>query len=407
MSTYEAIGGVSESLKTLLEHTIELPSALHPVPSPFPVWIGIPPKDEDLDNDPLLNLFLYRITENPGLKNQQIPGRGEPSGYGHPPLSLNLHYLITPYGRLGGNNVAGTAPDEVPAHYVLGSAMRVLHDNPVLTNGSTSGGQDVLDPVLKDEYEKVKLRLDPVSLEDVSKVWTALGRPYRLSAAYQVSVIQIESRKPRRYPQLVGKPPPAGPRVRTVAELNPLVTEVQGGRLPGPYAAIDDTLVVLGEDLAGESTRVVFGDVEGVVASARSDRLTVRVPDDVRLKPGPQSLSVLHQAELGSPPELRVSARSNSGVWMLVPHVTKVKALGGTPATPSYVQVKGTRLYDESLQCRAFIDDTLLESDAWTEKTDTEIQLPFPSSPASPGDYRIRVRVGDAEDGDAAVVTVT
>src|SRR5690348_6042554 len=113
MSTYEAIGGVSESLKRLLENTIELPSSMPAVPPPFPVWIGIPPKDDELDGDPLLNLFLYRITESPFLKNQEIPKPSPQSSYGHSPLSLDLHYLVTPYGRLG-NGGAGTSPDEVP-----------------------------------------------------------------------------------------------------------------------------------------------------------------------------------------------------------------------------------------------------------------------------------------------------
>lgn len=398
MSTYEAIGGVSESLKTLLENTIELPGSIPPAPSPFPVWIGIPPKDDELDGNPLLNLFLYRITESPFLKNQEIPRQTPQTSYGHPPLSLVLHYLVTPYGRLAGNGGAGASPDEVPAHYVLGSAMRVLHDNPVLTSGSTAAGNIVLEPSLDTAYEKVKLRLEPISLEDVSKVWTALGRPYRLSAAYELSVIQIESRKPRRYPQLVGKPPPEGPRVRSVAERNPLIMEVQGRRLPGPYAAVDDELVVRGEDLAGDSPRVFFGDVEAPVTSARNDRLTVLVPDDPRLALGPQRVNVVRQVEFGSPPVLRVGARSNTGVWMFVPRVDTVDYFAGGGAPP-WVRVRGKRLYDKNLRCIAFIDDALIESADWTKKdlTGTEIGVAFPSPPAAKSTHRVRVLVNEVE----------
>jgi hypothetical protein len=48
-------------------------------------------------------LFLYRATENASLKNQMIPGQGHPSEYGHPPLSLVLHYLLTAYGATDDN----------------------------------------------------------------------------------------------------------------------------------------------------------------------------------------------------------------------------------------------------------------------------------------------------------------
>ncbi len=406
MSTYEVIGGVSESLKRLLEHAIEVPGSVPAPAVPFPVWIGIPPKDDELDDKPLLNLFLYRITESPFLKNQEIPRPTPQGSYGHPPLSLSLHYLLTPYGRLAGNGVAGTSPDEVPAHYVLGSAMRVLHDNAVLVDGSTAGGADVLYPSVKDAYEKVKLRLEPISLEDVSKVWTALGRPYRLSAAYEVSVVQIESRKPRRHPQLVGKPPPAGPRIRTVAERNPLITDVQGARLPGPYAAIDDTLVVSGEDLAGDSPRVFFGDVEATVTSARNDRLTVLVPDDPRLQPGPQRLNVIRQVGFGTPPVLRVGARSRAAVWMLVPRVKEVAYFAGAGGVTPYVRIRGNRLYKDTLSCIAYIDDTLVKSADWTQRDPTEIRVLFPAPPSSGSTHRVRVLVNDVEALDAPAVEV-
>ena len=74
--------------------------------SAVPVTVGPPPfSAEDADphqEDARVNLFLYRVTENGYLQNQEIPGRRRRSGYGHPPLSLNLHYLVTAYGNVGG-----------------------------------------------------------------------------------------------------------------------------------------------------------------------------------------------------------------------------------------------------------------------------------------------------------------
>src|SRR6476620_1592011 len=99
MSDFSAIGGVSTTLQTLLMDRMELPKGMASVP----VTIGPPPftaRDNELhDENARVNLFLYRVTQNGFLQNQEIPGRGAGNGYGHPPLSLDLHYLVTAYGN--------------------------------------------------------------------------------------------------------------------------------------------------------------------------------------------------------------------------------------------------------------------------------------------------------------------
>src|SRR5215470_19028116 len=99
MSDFRAIGGVSTTLQTLLTDRMELPDGVAGVP----VTVGPPPftaKDNELHRENAqVNLFLYRVTEHGFLQNQEIPGRGAGSGFGHPPLSLSLHYLVTAYGN--------------------------------------------------------------------------------------------------------------------------------------------------------------------------------------------------------------------------------------------------------------------------------------------------------------------
>ena len=194
MSNFLAIGGVSASLQALLRDRMELPVGL--LRPQLQVAISTPqPEDDQTAAEPTrVNLFLYRATENPALKNQMIPGQGHPSEYGNPPLSLVLHYLLTAYGATEDNGLV----NETRAHFLLGSAMRTLHDFPVITDGLmtvNSGPTQILHASLRDEFEQIKICLNPLTLEDMSKVWTALTRPYRLSAAYTVSVVQIESRR--------------------------------------------------------------------------------------------------------------------------------------------------------------------------------------------------------------------
>ncbi len=148
--------------------------------------------------DPRVNVFLYRVTQNGYLLNQEIPGRGNASGYGHPPLSLDLHYLVTAYGNTAVSGGGAAVFDDTPAHFLLGSAMRVLHDVPIVTEGVMTvrapSGALVLHESLRDGYERVRLGLEPLTLEDVTKVWTALALRYRLSAAV------CRQRRPDREP---------------------------------------------------------------------------------------------------------------------------------------------------------------------------------------------------------------
>ena len=71
-----------------------------------------------------INLFLYLVTPNPGWRNEQLPSR-DASGrqrLTNPPLALDLHYLLSVYS--GG---------DLHAEILLGYAMQLLHEMPVLT----------------------------------------------------------------------------------------------------------------------------------------------------------------------------------------------------------------------------------------------------------------------------------
>src|SRR5215210_7415278 len=120
MSDFRAIGGVSASLRNLLRDRME-----------DPVDVTIAPPDVTVSSVTAkrLNLYLYQVTENGYLKNQEIPGRDHAGAYGHPPLSLNLHYLLT--ARSGTET---SSDSDLEAQQILGDAMRVLHDLPVVTD---------------------------------------------------------------------------------------------------------------------------------------------------------------------------------------------------------------------------------------------------------------------------------
>ena len=215
MSDYRAIAGVSISLRNLLRDRME-----------DLVDVTIAPPDVTITGitGGRLNLYLYQISENSYLKNQEILIHDSSSYYGNLMLSLDLFYLFTAHGS------SETEVDsDLKSQYILSDAMQVLHDYPIIsdkleiTRSSTGTlGDPLLDTSLMDEFEQVKIVFQPLTMEDISKIWAAFPETnFRRSVAYQVSVVQIKSKKPRRIAKPVGEPPSAGPRVHVDTLLDP------------------------------------------------------------------------------------------------------------------------------------------------------------------------------------------
>ncbi len=170
MSASTAIGMVSESLRNLLVGEMTLTPA---------VDVTILAPDETGGNR-RINLFLYKVQENPTLKNMDWEvKRGEPTQLVPPPLSLNLFYLMTPYAP--NDQQAGNST----AHAILGEAMRVFYENPIVP-------QDYLVAGLADAREQIKIMLNTLDLEELSRVWSTFSQPFRLSVLYEISVVQLD-----------------------------------------------------------------------------------------------------------------------------------------------------------------------------------------------------------------------
>lgn len=151
-----------------------------------------------------LNIFLYQVTPNTGLRNDALPSRDTTGRHrlSNAPLALDLHFLISAYGS-----------EPLHREILLGYAMQLMHEYPVLTremirtalNPSPDVGTD-LPPALRalaecglaDQVETLKITPQFLNSEEMSKLWTATQSHYRPSAAYQVSVVLIEVQEPTR-----------------------------------------------------------------------------------------------------------------------------------------------------------------------------------------------------------------
>jgi hypothetical protein len=202
-----------------------------------------------------LNLFLYQVVRNAAWVNADMPRQVLPGEVGNPPLPLNLFYLITAYGE--GNDASKPA-----GHQLLGAAMSLLHDHPILSADDIRGATQapLPDADLDRQIERVRLTLHPISLDDLSKLWTGFATPFRLSAAYEAAVVLIESKRPTRagLPILTRGPGDAG--VAAQGDLSPPLPTLDAVTPPKkqPSARLGDEIVLTGFHLDGTSVRVRF-----------------------------------------------------------------------------------------------------------------------------------------------------
>lgn len=187
MSSFAVINVVTEVLKDLLDSS--LMTAFGNGNSGSYVVLKSP-KDLETGVPKGLSLFLYNIVENAYIKNQPMK-RIDTTRLQYPPLALNCHYLLTPYGEEQANDGTG-----INTHRALGRAMQVLHDNAILKGPALMSR---LENINEEDYynliEEIRIILNPLSLDDLTKLWNSLNTSLRLSASYEVRVIMIESER--------------------------------------------------------------------------------------------------------------------------------------------------------------------------------------------------------------------
>jgi len=181
MSSPLAIAAVTETLRAILEKAYEGGTAVTTVP-PIVVNQGGGVAGSRL------NLFLYATAMNAGWRNDPIPSTTKPGETGYPPLAVNLYYLITPFDD-------GPSSDD---HVVLGKAMRALHDNPVLDPALIQ--RAIPNNDLANQIERIRIVPQPLTIDEMSKLWTMFQAPYRVSAAYMATVVLIDSQRAPKTP---------------------------------------------------------------------------------------------------------------------------------------------------------------------------------------------------------------
>jgi uncharacterized protein DUF4255/IPT/TIG domain-containing protein len=248
-----------------------------------------------------VNLFLYHTMLNGTWRNMDLPPQGKPGDVSHPPLALNLYYLITAYGE---NN------KEVAGQILLGRAMRVLHDHALLMPVEISTALAASE--LHDQVERVRITPQPLLLEEMYKLWTIFQTQYRISAAYEVSVVLIESTQRKRAPL-----PVRAANIYVSTFRRPVLEAVSPQvLLPG------GKLTIQGQNLSGDTVRVRFGTTPVDPDTASDQQLEVTLPAGLRA--GVNTVQVVQELKLGTPPTPHPGAgfESNVAAFVLVPRIT-------------------------------------------------------------------------------------
>jgi len=211
-----------------------------------------------------IHLFLYQITFNGAMRNNDLPARASNGTLiARPAAALDLHYLLTAYGN----------DSELEAQRMLGAVVRDLRARPVLTRAMIQNaiesqpflsGSDLADAV-----ETVKFTPENLSIEDMSRFWSVFYQtPYALSVGYRGTVVVIETDDTVSTPVPVLKRGETDRGVETFTGPFPLLESVHFGmpadiigqsRPPSfPAARLGLSVIVRGRNLGAESTLLRF-----------------------------------------------------------------------------------------------------------------------------------------------------
>ena len=150
-----------------------------------------------------VNLFMHQVMHNAAWRNVDLPSLGADgkTRLTSPPLALDLHYLLTVY-----------ATDYWQAEALLGYALMMLHENPVLARNDISNALQALstppepypgNPLtpflgssgLADQVEMIKITPETLGREEMAWLWTALKADYRPTYPFQVSVVLMQPQR--------------------------------------------------------------------------------------------------------------------------------------------------------------------------------------------------------------------
>jgi hypothetical protein len=368
-----------------------------------------------------INLFLYHASPNPALRNIDLPSRDrQGSRIANPSLALDLHYLLIVHGA-----------SEFHSEILLGYALQLLHDNPVLTRDairktlsptSPVSGAGVLPPGfplqvasdLADQMELVKIVPENLGTEELSRLWSAFQANFRPTAAFQATVVLLQSQKPARAAL------PVRERISFVTPLHrPKIETVQDSTDPRAPITSISKIVLRGSGLRAPATSVRLGEVSWTPDPAQvgdeSIGVDLSIPAFADLRAGIQGAQVVQTVSLGDPSVPHTGFESDPAPFVLHPAITVSKSgvttsvVGGKTVVAATLNVGFAPRVGKSQRVLLLLNE---QASAGTPAFQTfSVPTRIPATPADvsdaslgiaisgvkPGSYLVRVRVDGVE----------
>lgn len=392
MSDFLAVAGVTVVLRWILQDALAA-SGLDTVLGATPTVTALPPDRVVVGQNeaPQLNLFMYHASLNQGWRNVGLPERNAGGTLlTAPTLALDLHYMLSAYG-----------PHELDAEILLAWGAQVLHEQPVLTReavqstliaarsapGASSQTQAVGLTTLADQAELVKLTPEPLSAEEINRLWTAFQAHYRATASYLATVVLIRRQQPTHVSL------PVQTRNILVQPMEfPIIEDVTPGMV-----VVGQVLTLRGRHFIGElssDTMVRFDGTTAVVPDLVQDR-SIRVTVPNTLMAGVRMVQVTRAVRFGTPTDPHTGTQSNPATFMLLPQLTTPPATVARGATLSLTidppvgrrQRAAVLIGNQSVE----LEPRPLSSPSSTTTLDFPVPEDFTPVPAPGAPLRIRI----------------
>jgi hypothetical protein len=346
-----------------------------------------------------VNLFMHQVTPNAAWRNVDLPSLA-PDGstrLKNPPLALDLHYLLTAY-----------ASEDTQAEALLGYALLMMHENPVLPRAQINTALTSLPATnpfhtvlgasgLADQFEMLKLTPVTLGREEMAWLWTALKADYRPTFAFDVSVVLMQSLLPSSFAL-----PVLSRNIIVQAETIAQLLDVQ----PPSHqtaSAPGDTVTVTGEFLSAASLVALTNQRLGIQykpfppSAVTGASVVFTVPEDpTKLPAGIYNLSVLFTNGSGL-----VVQSTNSLPMALAPKILPSPAptaVGNALGTLVTLSCDPQALPNQSISLA--LGATAVPAQIFDTPT-AVLTFQFPPTLA-PGSYLVRLRV-DGVDSPVAV----
>ncbi|MEJ2009118.1 MAG: DUF4255 domain-containing protein [Acidobacteriota bacterium] len=334
MSNYLAIATVTAALQQVLQGPVK------DAVGGASVGFKRPDGTAGAKENPLVNVYLYQVTPNTAYRNADLPTRRSDGTLAQKPqTALDLHYLFTFHGN----------DDKLEPQLMLGAVVRTLHAQPLLSTQNIQAAVTeygfLAGSGLDGQVERVKFTPTALPLEEFTKLWSVFFQvEYRLSAAYQASLVLIESDDT---PQEAL--PVAARNVYALPFRLPTITQVvsqAGADLP---ILPTSTLVVKGSQLLAPVTLVRVGNV--VVAPSTVTEKAVILPVPPGLPAGVHGLQIVQQLQIGTPPQPHAGFESNVAPFILHPVIVP------QTATASQITVTVTPAVQEGQRATLLLNE--------------------------------------------------